>query len=162
MTGGDLLARPVPAARHEAAVLTRQALLARFGVAPPAWSGPDARTGPQTTGAPGADADIDRYVRDPGDPDVEVAWAEWTPGEAGAPDPGIRFPSPEHRCRVPLGAAASLAARSPAWRFDHAAGEWLRVTAESSLRPYDLLLVAAADGGYDPARLRPGRARPGA
>jgi CRISPR-associated endonuclease/helicase Cas3 len=62
----------------------------------------------------------------------------------------VRFPSPEHRCRVPLRAAASLAASRPAWRFDQAAGEWLRVTAESSLRPYDLLLVAAAAGGYDP------------
>jgi CRISPR-associated endonuclease/helicase Cas3 len=136
VTAEELLARPVPGARHDAAILGRDALLALFDTAPP---------------VPGeADAGIDRYVRDPGEPDVEVAWAEWSPGEAGAPDPGVRFPPPGYRCRVPLAAAASLAARAPAWRFDQAAGQWLRVTAESSLRPYDLLLVAAADGGYDP------------
>ena len=129
VTGEDLLTRPVPGrARHEAAVPGRAALLALFDTA--------------------ADADIDRYVRDPGDPDVEVAWAQWSPGDSGAPDPGMRFPPPEHRCRV----QAAPPRRSPrqAWRFDHAAGQWLRVTEETSLRPYDLLLVAAADGGYDP------------
>jgi CRISPR-associated endonuclease/helicase Cas3 len=169
VTGEDLLARAVPGTRHEVALLGRDALLTLFDTAPPVAPGPDAAPGPEGPAAdsvgvhsadvgidryvrdPGeTDVDIDRYVRDPGEPDVEVAWAEWSPGEAGAPHPEVRFPPPEHRCRVPLGAAASLAARSPAWRFDRAAGEWLRVTAESSLRPYDLLLVAAADGGYDP------------
>ena len=113
VTGEDLLARTVSGARHETAVLTRDALLELFDTAPSAPSGPEARPGPQGTGAGGAAADIDRYVRDPGDPDVEVAWAEWTPGEAGAPDPGVRFPPPEYRCRVPFSAAVSLAARRP-------------------------------------------------
>ena len=131
VTGEDLLARAVPGARPEVALLDRDALLALFDTATP-------------------DPGIDRYARDPGEPDVQVAWAEWSQREAGAPDPEVRFPSPEHRCRVPLGAAASLAASRPAWRFDRAAGQWLRVTAESSLYPYDLLLVAAADGGYHP------------
>jgi len=155
VTGEELLTRPVPGPRPELAVLGRDALLALFDTAPPVPSGAAPAPGPHRptasgAGADGADADIDRYVRDPGEPDVEVAWAEWTPGEAGAPDPGVRFPPPEYRCRVPRAAAAALAARSPAWRFDQPAGQWLRVTAQSSLRPYDLLLVAAADGGYDP------------
>jgi CRISPR-associated endonuclease/helicase Cas3 len=131
VTEADLLARAVPGARPEVAHLGGDALLALFDTATP-------------------DPGVDRYVRDPGEPDVEVAWAEWSQREAGAPDPEVRFPSPEHRCRVPLGAAVSLAASRPAWRFDRAAGQWLRVTAESSLHPYDLLLVAAADGGYHP------------
>ena len=98
------------------------------------------------------DADIDRYVRDGGDPDVEVAWARWTPripGQDGAPDPEVRLPAPEYRCRVSVTDAVSLAEGPPVWRFDQEAGEWRRITRQSSLRPYDLLLVAAADGGYD-------------
>jgi CRISPR-associated endonuclease/helicase Cas3 len=161
VTAEDLLARSVPAARHEVAVLGRDALLALFDTTTPVPPGPDAPPAAQgpaphepavrETDAGGAEVDIDRYVRDQGDPVVEVAWAEWSPGEAGAPHPEVRFPPPGHRCRVPFGAAASLAARSPAWRFDRAAGQWRRVTAESPLRPYDLLLVAADGGGYDPA-----------
>lgn len=98
------------------------------------------------------DVDIAAYVRDAADLDVDVAWATWTPGEDGAPDPEVRFPPAEHRCRVSLGDALRLADDRVVWRFDRAVGAWLRVTSvpPSRLRPGELLLVNAADGGYDP------------
>lgn len=96
--------------------------------------------------------DIAAYVRDADDLDVDVAWATWTPGEDGAPDPEARLPAAEYRCRVSLGDALRLADDRVVLRFDQAAGAWLRVTSVPPLRlrPGELLLVNAADGGYDP------------
>jgi CRISPR-associated endonuclease/helicase Cas3 len=98
------------------------------------------------------DIDIAPYVRDGEDLDVEVAWATWTPGEDGAPDPEVRHPAPEHRCRVPIGEAVEFAKSTTVWRFDHATERWTALTqlAQSRPRPGELLLVNAADGGYDP------------
>jgi CRISPR-associated endonuclease/helicase Cas3 len=99
----------------------------------------------------GADVDVARYVRDADDLDVEVAWATWATGQDGAPDPEVRHPASEFRCRVPAGKAIKLAESQPVWRLNRAAGEWRRATEDPDwpLRPYELLLVDAADGGYD-------------
>ena len=59
----------------------------------------------------GDDVDIAPYVRDAEDLDAEVAWATWTPRADGAPDPEIRAPAAEYRCRVPIGVVVALAAR---------------------------------------------------
>jgi CRISPR-associated endonuclease/helicase Cas3 len=98
------------------------------------------------------DIDIAPYVRDAEDLDVEVAWATWTPGENGAPDPEVRHPAPEYRCRVPIGEAVEFAKDTTVWRFNHTADRWTPLTqhAQSRPRPGELLLVNAADGGYDP------------
>ncbi|HXT94614.1 MAG TPA: CRISPR-associated endonuclease Cas3'', partial [Trebonia sp.] len=98
------------------------------------------------------DIDLAAYVRDAGDLDLEVAWATWTPGVDGAPDREVRLPAAEYRCRVGLGAALRLADERAVWRFDQVAGAWRPVTRVPSagLRPGELLLVNAADGGYDP------------
>lgn len=97
------------------------------------------------------DIDIAPYVRDAEDLDVEVAWAAWAPGEDGAPDPEVRHPAPEHRCRVPIGEAVEFAKGVTVWRFDHAAERWTPLTQQARSRPHpgELLLVNAADGGYD-------------
>lgn len=98
----------------------------------------------------GADADIARYVRDADDLDAEVAWATWTPGGDGAPDPGIKAPPAEYRCRVALGDIAGLARDRAVWRLDQLAGRWTPVTAAGQPpRPGEVLLVSAAAGGYD-------------
>ena len=98
------------------------------------------------------DVDIAAYVRDAEDLDLDVAWATWTPGADGAPDPEVRLPAAEYRCRISLGGALGLAGDRAVWRFDQATGAWLPVTRDPSarLRPGELLLVNAADGGYDP------------
>ncbi len=97
------------------------------------------------------DIDIAPYLRDAEDLDAEVAWATWTPGAAGAPDPEVRLPLAEHRCRIGLAEALRLAEGRAVWRFDRDAGAWTPVTGHppSRLRPGELLLVNAADGGYD-------------
>jgi CRISPR-associated endonuclease/helicase Cas3 len=98
------------------------------------------------------DFDIAPYVRDTEDLDAEVAWATWTQGEDGAPDPEVRHPGPEYRCRVPIGDVVEFAKNRTVWRFDNAADRWVPVAqqAPSRPRPAELLLVNAADGGYDP------------
>jgi CRISPR-associated endonuclease/helicase Cas3 len=98
------------------------------------------------------DLDIAPYVRDTEDLDAEVAWATWTQGEDGAPDPEVRHPAPEYRCRVPIGDAVEFAKNRTVWRFDNAADRWIALAQQalSRPRPEELLLVNAADGGYDP------------
>ena len=99
----------------------------------------------------GHDVDIAPYLRDAEDLDVEVAWATWTPGADGAPDPEIRIPAVEYRCRVPMGDVVALSRDRAVWRFDRAAGGWARITQQPDSRPGpgEVLLVSAADGGYD-------------
>ena len=102
---------------------------------------------------PSADLDVAPYLLDAGDLDVEVAWATWEAADdAGAPGPEVRHPAPEFRCRVPIGEAVGLAGSRPVWRMDHAAGEWRRARPDPRWRPrpFELLLVDAADGGYEP------------
>jgi CRISPR-associated endonuclease/helicase Cas3 len=101
----------------------------------------------------GADVDIARYIRDAEDLDAEIAWARWTPDEGGAPDPEVKAPPAEYRCRVSLRDVAGLATKDrTVWRPDQVAGRWVKITApgESQARPGEMLLVNAADGGYDP------------
>ena len=86
----------------------------------------------------GDDVDIAPYLRDAGDRDaedldVEVAWATWTAGADGAPDPEIRVPAVEYRCRVPIGDAVALSRDRAVWRYDRSAGGWTR--SPSSRRP---------------------------
>lgn len=100
----------------------------------------------------GNDVDIAPYVRDADDLDAEVAWASWTPGEDGAPDPELKAPAAEYRCRVSMSDVAKLAKDHPVWRLDQVAGRWVRVTMQpqSRARPGEVLLISAAEGGYDP------------
>ena len=69
----------------------------------------------------------------------------------GAPDPEIRIPAVEYRCRVPIGVVVALARDRAVWRYDRSAGGWTRVTQQPSSRPDpgEVLLVSVADGGYD-------------
>ena len=78
-----------------------------------------------------------------------VAWATWTPGEGGAPDPEVRVPAGEWRCAVPLSSAGALARDRAVWRRGPE-GLWVRVDPAAGIRPHEVLLVSAADGGYDP------------
>lgn len=136
-TGEDLLARDVYYTRDQVRVLRSRDFLDLFDTSPD---------------LSGNDVDVAPYVRDGDDLDAEVAWATWTPRENGAPDPEIKAPGAEYRCRVSLGDAVKLAKDRPVWRFDQVAGRWTRVTQQpqSRPRPGEVLLVSATDGGYDP------------
>jgi CRISPR-associated endonuclease/helicase Cas3 len=139
VTGEDLAARGVSGAEDQVPVIGPADFAALFDTSP-------------ALSLAGSDVDVARYVRDAEDLDVDVAWATWTAGEDGAPDPEVRYPAVEFRCRVPIGAAVTLAASRPVWRLDRVAGQWRRAGDDPQWRPrpVELLLIDAADGGYDP------------
>ena len=137
VTGEDLLSRHVAVTETPVAVLRRSDFTALFDTAPD---------------LSGADVDISPYVRDADDLDAQLAWATWTPdADSGAPPAEGRAPAAEFRCRVPLGQVSALARDIPVWRLDQVLGRWTRVNVQSRARPGEVLLVSAADGGYDPA-----------
>ncbi len=95
-----------------------------------------------------SDVDVECYLRDAEDLEAQLAWSTWE-GQ-GCPPSDARLPSDEWRCRAPLTQIAALAARVPVWRMDRTQGRWLAVTSGERIAPGELLLIAAADGGYDP------------
>jgi CRISPR-associated endonuclease/helicase Cas3 len=137
VTGEDLLGRDVFATRRQVAVIRRSDFTGLFDTSPD---------------LSGADVDIAPYVRDAEDLDAEVAWASWTPGQDGAPDPDVKAPPGEYRCRVSLGDVAKLAKDRAVWRLDQVAGRWVKITTpgQPRARPGEVLLVNAAGGGYNP------------
>ena len=138
VTAEGLLACDVRVTRTQGAVVRGSEFAALFDTAPE---------------LNGADVDITPYVRDAEDTDAGVAWATWTPRDDGAPDPEVKAPPAEYRCRVSLADVARLATKDRAvWRFDHEAGAWAKIGApgQPPVRPGEVLLVNAADGGYDP------------
>ena len=142
VTGEDLASREVFSGPDQAPVISRAEFLALFDTSAP-------------------EVDVARYLLSaPGDTDVDMAWVTWAPGPDGAPDDGpdgapdpeVRYPAPEYRCRVPAADALALAATRPVLRLDRETGRWRRVTDDPGWRPqpFELLLVPAARGGYDP------------
>jgi CRISPR-associated endonuclease/helicase Cas3 len=136
VTGEDLRRRRVPVVRRQVAVLRDSDLAALFDTSAERGS---------------MDVNIAPYVRDGDDLEAEVAWASWTPGPDGAPDPEVRAPAGEYRCRVPLADVVRLASGRPVWRLDGTAGRWVRLTApgQPPAWPGEVLLVNVGDGGYD-------------
>lgn len=143
LTGEDLLGQRVAVTEPAVAVLRRPDLVGLFDTAPD---------------LSGADVDVAPYVRDADDLDAQLIWATWTPelvngkpADDGRPSADAKAPLAEWRCRAPLGQVAALAKRVPVWRMDQVRGRWSRITPQERTRPGEVLLVAAADGGYDVA-----------
>ena len=143
VTSEDLLSREVAVTEPAIAVLRRPDLVGLFDT---------------TADLTGADLDVAPYVRDSDELDAQLIWASWTPelvdgrpASDGRPPADARTPPGEWRCRAPLGEVAALAKRVSVWRIDQAIGRWSRATSRDRARPGEVLLVAAADGGYDPA-----------
>jgi len=138
VSGEDLLDRSVPVTGTPVAVLRQADLVGLFDTAPD---------------LSGADLDIAPYVRDADDLDAQLAWASWEPDEEkpdGSPPADAKAPDAQWRCRVPLRDLSAMVERKAAvWRLDQAGGGWTKVTRTERARPGEVLLVAAADGGYD-------------
>lgn len=147
VTSEDLLARRVETTRPMVSVIRWTDMLTLFDTAPD---------------LSGADLDISPYVRDTDDLDVQLGWATWTPAaDDGRPPDDAKAPAAPWRCRVPLGELPGLLKRGNVWRFDQAVGRWTKVTRSWPARPGEVLVMAAADGGYDPERgLDPAVKRP--
>ena len=145
VTGEGLLSRDVAVTEMQVAVLRRSDLIGLFDTAPD---------------LSGSDIDVAPYVRDADDLDVQLAWATWA-ADAGdeeraavrrAPPADAKAPPAEYRCRVPLRELSTFMKRDgvSVWRLDQVLGNWVRVTSQAPARPGEVLLVNAADGGYDP------------
>ncbi|HEU5392335.1 MAG TPA: CRISPR-associated helicase Cas3' [Streptosporangiaceae bacterium] len=136
VTGEDLLGRDVAVTETPVAVLRRNDFVGLFDT---------------TLDLSGADVDISPYVQDAEDLDAQLVWAAWTADTAaGAPPAEARAPGADFRCRVPLGQVTAVARDIPVWRMNQVLGRWTRVTPQARARPGEVLLVSAADGGYDP------------
>ncbi|MGH3159174.1 MAG: type I-G CRISPR-associated helicase/endonuclease Cas3g, partial [Streptosporangiaceae bacterium] len=145
VTSEELLARNVAVTETPVAVLRRSDFIGLFDTAPD---------------LSGADLDIAPYVRDADDLDVQLAWATWAPetkdGQPsvgqGAPPAEAKAPPAELRCRVPLGELSAFQKQDGVtiWRLDQVLGRWTRVDTRARARPGEVLLTAAASGGYDP------------
>jgi CRISPR-associated endonuclease/helicase Cas3 len=98
--------------------------------------------------APGAGRPVVELACEDPDLDVAVVWAAWTPGKGGAPDPEVRVPGTAYRCPLPLSSIGALARDRAVWRRGED-GTWARVADPSDVRPFELLLINAADGGCD-------------
>jgi CRISPR-associated endonuclease/helicase Cas3 len=99
----------------------------------------------------GADTDVAPYVRDADELDALLAWAVWESGSRrGAPPEEAKAPADQWRCRVPVSQVNELARKVPLWRLDQAGQGWVQVTRGVPARPGEVVVVAAASGGYDP------------
>lgn len=136
LTGEDLLRRHVAFTEEQVTMLRRADFIAMFDTAPDLG---------------GNDVDVAPYVRDADDLDAQLAWATWT--DEGAPPADAKAPEARFRCRVPLRRVNEFAGKVPVWRMDQVLGSWVRLNPQSprgGARPGEVLVVRAADGGYDP------------
>jgi CRISPR-associated endonuclease/helicase Cas3 len=118
------------------------------GIEPREAFGPQEIFDPPAVGGTGEDLDVAGLVGDGADLEAQLIWASWVP--AGRPPEEFRLPGDEWRCRASLAGVAELARRVPVWRLDWARDGWVELTEqEEPASPGELLVVAAADGGYD-------------
>jgi CRISPR-associated endonuclease/helicase Cas3 len=106
----------------------------------------------------GYDLDISRFVREGEERDVLVAWRKLDDTGPAAQTPA---PNRDELCPVPVWEfrdflhSVTAARSSPvAWIWNALDSSWERVAARDAdrLRPGMMLLMNAADGGYDPQR----------
>jgi CRISPR-associated endonuclease/helicase Cas3 len=135
VTGEDLLSRDMAVAGPQVEVLHQGDFTALF----------------DTAADPGGTIiDISPYLQDTEDLDVQLAWATWTEGPTGGAPPAEAWaPGADFRCQVPAGQVHALARHIPVWRMDQALRQWVAITPQARLQPGEVLLVSAADGGYD-------------
>lgn len=138
VTGEDLLdhGRNVAVTEPQVAVLRRSDFIELFDT---------------SADLSGNDIDVKPYVRDSEELDAQLAWATWEPAaEDGRPGADAKAPAARYRCRVPIDAVNALAKDVRVWRLDPVLGRWTRVGPQARARPGEVLVVNAAEGGYDP------------
>jgi CRISPR-associated endonuclease/helicase Cas3 len=94
----------------------------------------------------GFDVDVSDYIRDIGQPGIQVFWREFD-GDPNKPRPQ-GGPAREELCPVSIGQAKDLQRRKRgAWFWDTLDERWVRM--DRPPRPGMTLLLSASDGGYD-------------
>lgn len=99
----------------------------------------------------GDDIDVSIYIRDADELDASVAWRDFTgrPGFRG----GTQLPTRDERCPCPLSQVEALTKdqNRHVWRYDPEEDHWVEVGKQGvRARPGEVLIIAAAQGGYDP------------
>jgi CRISPR-associated endonuclease/helicase Cas3 len=93
----------------------------------------------------GFDVDVSDYIRDSGNPGLQIFWRDVEDPNQPVPQPA---PDRDELCPVSIGQAKALRKRKRiAWRWDSLAGSWERL--ENDPRPGMILLLAAKEGCYD-------------
>ncbi len=97
----------------------------------------------------GNDIDVERYVREVEECDVQVFWREWPADQA--PSEGMPGPRREELCAVPVGKFSDFlkdaGRRESAYRWDYLDDKWLSVETNRIL-PGQTYLLRAEVGGY--------------
>lgn len=94
----------------------------------------------------GNDVDVSRFIRDGTELDVTVFWRGW---EGDRPPAELPEPRRDELCPAPVGEARVYAAGRSAWRWDHLDDRWVAAR-PPSIRPGQVLLLRASEGGYTP------------
>lgn len=93
----------------------------------------------------GFDVDVSDYIRDTDNPGLQVFWRDVDDPN----DPEVQaLPHRNELCPVAMGQAKALAKRL-VWRWDSLSGRWEKL--RHGARPGMVLMLAAKEGGYDPA-----------
>ncbi len=133
-TGESLLAQDVAPSDLALQVIRRSDFLSLFDTAPD---------------LSGNDIDVSPYIRTGEQLDCQMAWIDTE--TRGPLDPGFRPPDQEWRCPAPLGEVRRwLNPSIRAWTFSPVSQRWDRVDRLTRLRPGEVIVVHADDGGYDP------------
>ncbi len=99
----------------------------------------------------GNDIDIERYVREVEECNVQVFWREWSPDQQ--PPENMDGPRREELCAAPVGEFRDFTndsqRRKLAFRWDYLDKEWLPVET-NRIFPGQIYLLHATAGGYTP------------
>lgn len=95
----------------------------------------------------GFDVDVSDYIRDSGQPGVQVFWRDFK-DDPNNPEPQSR-PERAELCPASMSQARDFSKRKDVvlWYWDSLDSQWTRLTRDP--RPGIVLLARAADGGYD-------------
>ncbi len=104
----------------------------------------------------GNDVDVSRFIRDPDELTVAVAWRQLPDG----PGPAEKQPGRDERCPAPVSEVRKVLDEARrAWRWSYLERKWERCF-HSDVRPGDVLLVDVRFGCYTPEGGWDRRARP--
>lgn len=97
----------------------------------------------------GTDIDISPYIRSGAELDCHLAWI--STDVRGPLESTFRPPDQDWRCPAPISEVRQwLRGGVRAWTFSSATQRWDRVDRQTRVRPGELVLVHADEGGYDP------------
>jgi CRISPR-associated endonuclease/helicase Cas3 len=105
----------------------------------------------------GADLDIDRFIRDADNSQVQVFWRDWEGNSPNGQDPTTEPQGPPSRdelCTTGIGDLADFIKKASAWRWNPLENKWSRSNARE-LIPGQIYLLHTSQGGYQGGENQP-------